>query len=165
MQVIFGTSVLVMLWLPVKCIRSLLPGFLPYNVMLSRLVQIYIDVVMQMFIRIYGIKLLLSLSILLMTNMVVTSFAALYLYIPISSDSPMSELSLELLLLQVVLPTLLEQGYTRLWLKIVVRYWCIAVAMLLDLRSYLLGDIPLQVITYLFISISIEIYSNQNQHM
>ena len=66
-------------------------------------------------------------------------------YLCTSSDSPMSELSLELLLLQVVLPALLEQGYTRLWLKNLVRYWCIAVSMLLDLRSYLLGDEPLHV--------------------
>lgn len=56
----------------------------------------------------------------------------------------MSELSLELLLLQVVLPALLEQGHTRQWLKNLVRGWCIAVAWLLDLRSYLLGDVPLE---------------------
>ena len=56
------------------------------------------------------------------------------------SDAPVSELSLELLLLQVVLPALLEQGYTRQWLKGVIRKWCIGVAWLLDLRSYLLGE-------------------------
>ena len=55
----------------------------------------------------------------------------------------MSELSLELLLLQVILPALLEQGHTRQWLKNVVRAWCIAVSYLLDLRSYLLGDVPI----------------------
>lgn len=59
-----------------------------------------------------------------------------------SPDTPVSELSLELLLLQVVLPALLEQGHTRLWLKGVIRGWCIAVAWLINLRSYLLGDIP-----------------------
>ena len=52
----------------------------------------------------------------------------------------MSELSLELLLLQVVLPALLEQGHTRHWLKSMVRGWCVAAAWLLSLRSYLLGD-------------------------
>jgi hypothetical protein len=60
-----------------------------------------------------------------------------------TSEAPVSELSLELLLLQVVLPALLEQGHTRQWLKNLVRGWCLGVAYLLDLRSYLLGDIPL----------------------
>lgn len=60
-----------------------------------------------------------------------------------SSDTPVSELSLELLLLQVVLPALLEQGHTRQWLKTLVRAWCIMAAWLLNLRSYLLGDVPL----------------------
>ena len=52
----------------------------------------------------------------------------------------MSELSLELLLLQVVLPALLEQSHTRTWLKALVRGWCQVVAWLLDLQSYLLRD-------------------------
>ena len=59
------------------------------------------------------------------------------------SDTPVSELSLELLLLQVVLPALLEQGHTRQWLKSLVRGWCVGVAWLLGIRSYLLGDVPL----------------------
>jgi len=54
------------------------------------------------------------------------------------------ELSLELVVLQVMMPALLEQGHTREWLKIVVRYWCIVMAWILDLRSYLLGDVPLE---------------------
>lgn len=61
----------------------------------------------------------------------------------LNSDAAMSELSLELLLLQVVLPALLEQGYIRAWLKGVVRGWTVAMAWLLDLRSYLIGDIAL----------------------
>ena len=60
-----------------------------------------------------------------------------------NSDTPVSELSLELLLLQVILPALLEQGHTRVWLKLVVRHWCVAVSHILGLRSYLLGDVPL----------------------
>ncbi|KAK3592530.1 hypothetical protein CHS0354_039877 [Potamilus streckersoni] len=92
--IIFGSTVLLMLWLPVKVIRKMFPYFLPYHVMLS-------------------------------------------------SDAPVSELSLELLLLQVVLPALLEQGHTRMWLKGLVRGWTRGVAWLLRLRSYLLGDIPL----------------------
>uniref|UniRef100_U3EUG3 E3 ubiquitin-protein ligase MARCHF6 n=1 Tax=Callithrix jacchus TaxID=9483 RepID=U3EUG3_CALJA len=89
--IVFGSIVLLMLWLPIRIIKSLLPNFLPYNVMLY-------------------------------------------------SDAPVSELSLELLLLQVVLPALLEQGHTRQWLKGLVRAWTMTAGYLLDLHSYLLGD-------------------------
>ncbi|KAK2554679.1 E3 ubiquitin-protein ligase MARCHF6 [Acropora cervicornis] len=92
--VVFGTTVLLMMYLPVRIIKWLLPTFLPYNVQLS-------------------------------------------------SEVPVSELSLELLLLQVVLPALLEQGHTRQWLKKAMRGWAVAVAFILNLRSYLLGDVPL----------------------
>ncbi|XP_076448811.1 E3 ubiquitin-protein ligase MARCHF6-like isoform X2 [Babylonia areolata] len=93
--IIFGSTVLLMLWLPVRVIRKAFTGFLPYHVMLS-------------------------------------------------SDAPVSELSLELLLLQVVLPALLEQGHTRQWLKRLVAAWTVGVAWLLDLRSYLIGDVTLK---------------------
>ncbi|KAM6977295.1 E3 ubiquitin-protein ligase MARCHF6-like [Aplochiton taeniatus] len=89
--VVFGSIVLLMLWMPIRLIKLLLPAFLPYNVMLY-------------------------------------------------SDAPVSELSLELLLLQVVLPALLEQGHTRQWLKGMVRAWTVSAGYLLDLHSYLLGD-------------------------
>ncbi|KAM4705855.1 E3 ubiquitin-protein ligase MARCHF6 isoform 1-T1 [Rhinophrynus dorsalis] len=89
--IVFGSIVLLMLWLPIRIIKHLLPTFLPYNVMLY-------------------------------------------------SDAPVSELSLELLLLQVVLPALLEQGHTRQWLKGLVRAWTVTAGYLLDLHSYLLGD-------------------------
>uniref|UniRef100_A0A3Q3NDV2 E3 ubiquitin-protein ligase MARCHF6 n=1 Tax=Mastacembelus armatus TaxID=205130 RepID=A0A3Q3NDV2_9TELE len=89
--VVFGSIVLLMLWLPIRLIKLLLPNFLPYNVMLY-------------------------------------------------SDAPVSELSLELLLLQVVLPALLEQGHTRQWLKGLVRAWTVSAGYLLDLHSYLLGE-------------------------
>lgn len=52
----------------------------------------------------------------------------------------MNELSLELLLLQVILPALLEQSHTRTWLKALIRGWCQVVAWMLDLQSYLLSD-------------------------
>lgn len=89
--VVFGSIVLLMLWLPIRIIKHVFPSFLPYNVMLY-------------------------------------------------SDAPVSELSLELLLLQVVLPALLEQGHTRQWLKGLVRAWTVTAGYLLDLHSYLLGD-------------------------
>lgn len=87
---IFGTAVLLMLWLPVRILRYALPNFLPYIVTLH-------------------------------------------------SEAHVHELSLELLLLQVVLPALLEQSHTRAWLKAAVRTWCRASASILSLRSYLLG--------------------------
>lgn len=69
------------------------------------------------------------------------------LFVP--SDTPVSELSLELLLLQVILPALLEQGHTRVWLKLLVRHWCATVSHVLGLRSYLLGDVPLDAQVFL----------------
>uniref|UniRef100_A0A3P8X694 E3 ubiquitin-protein ligase MARCHF6 n=1 Tax=Cynoglossus semilaevis TaxID=244447 RepID=A0A3P8X694_CYNSE len=89
--VVFGSIVLLMLWLPIRIIKLLLPTFLPYNVMLY-------------------------------------------------SDAPVSELSLELLLLQVVLPALLEQGHTRRWLKRLVHAWTFTAGYMFDLHSYLLGE-------------------------
>lgn len=88
---IFATAVLFMLWLPIRVIKYVLPGFLPYAV-------------------------------------------------AVQTEAPVNELSLELLLLQVILPALLEQSHTRIWLKIGVRGWCRCAARLLGLRSYLLGQ-------------------------
>lgn len=93
--VLFGSTVLVMMWLPVKLIKKIFPNFLPYHVVLT-------------------------------------------------NDTPVSELSLELLLLQVILPALLEQPHTRQWLKNLVMFWCTGAAKVLNLRSYLLGDQPLR---------------------
>ena len=57
------------------------------------------------------------------------------------SESPVSELSLEFLLLQLVLPALLDHGHLRQWLKKLIRGWCLVISYLLDIRSYLLGDV------------------------
>uniref|UniRef100_A0A672H602 E3 ubiquitin-protein ligase MARCHF6 n=1 Tax=Salarias fasciatus TaxID=181472 RepID=A0A672H602_SALFA len=88
--VFFGSQVLLMLWLPVRMVKTLFPTFLPYNV-------------------------------------------------TIYSDSPVTELSLELLLLQVVLPALLEQGNTRHWVRHLIHAWTFTAAYMFDLHSYLLG--------------------------
>lgn len=90
--VIFGSAVLLMLWLPIRILKVILPSFLPYTVSLD------------------------------------------------NNGSQVNELSLELLLLQVILPALLEQSHTRIWLKGLVRNWCRVVAWVLDIHSYLLGD-------------------------
>ncbi|XP_018913896.1 E3 ubiquitin-protein ligase MARCHF6 isoform X2 [Bemisia tabaci] len=89
--VIFGTAVLLMLYVPVKIIKFLLPGFLPYTVTQH-------------------------------------------------SEAQVNELSLEFLLLQVIMPALMEHSHTRTWLKSTIRIWCRAVAWLLDIKSFLLGD-------------------------
>ncbi|XP_045477854.1 E3 ubiquitin-protein ligase MARCHF6 [Harmonia axyridis] len=89
--VIFGSAVLLMLWLPIRIIKWLLPNFLPYSVYLN-------------------------------------------------NETQVNELSLELMLLQVILPALLEQSHTRIWLKGLVRNWCRAVSWILGIHSYLLGE-------------------------
>ncbi|CAD6184168.1 unnamed protein product [Caenorhabditis auriculariae] len=60
--------------------------------------------------------------------------------VSMSADTPLSELSLELLILQVVLPTILEQAHGRTFLKIAVRQWCRLVGRVLKLDRYLLSD-------------------------
>ncbi|XP_037719740.1 E3 ubiquitin-protein ligase MARCHF6 [Drosophila subpulchrella] len=56
----------------------------------------------------------------------------------LSGDAEVNDLSLQLLLLQIVLPGFFEQTQTRIWLKGLLRIWCTAVAWLLGIRSYLL---------------------------
>lgn len=92
--VVFGTTVLILVWIPVQLMKLLASNLIPFNVSLS-------------------------------------------------SDAPISEMSLELLLLQVILPAFLEQGHTRRWLKGFIQLWADVVSYILDLRSYLIGDVPL----------------------
>ena len=40
-----------------------------------------------------------------------------------------------------MLPALLDHGHLRQWLKKLIRGWCLVISYLLDLRSYLLGDV------------------------
>lgn len=60
----------------------------------------------------------------------------------LSGDSEVNELSLQLLLLQFILPGFFEQSHTRIWLKGLVRIWCNIVARVLGIKSYLLGSEP-----------------------
>lgn len=43
---------------------------------------------------------------------------------------------------QIVLPGFFEQSHTRVWLKKLLRIWCICVSWVLGIRSYLLGADP-----------------------
>lgn len=89
--IIFGTAVLLMLWLPIKILKVVWPVFLPYT---------------------------------------------------LSGDSEVNELSLQLLLLQIILPGFFEQSQTRIWLKGLIRIWCMVIAWILGIKSYLLGTEP-----------------------
>jgi len=89
----FGTSILVMLYCPSRIIRSLLPSFLPYTTAQS-------------------------------------------------SESNVDELAMELLLLLVILPAVQDQNHSREWLKWLIRQWGGVASWLLDIRSYLFGDVP-----------------------
>jgi E3 ubiquitin-protein ligase MARCH6 len=89
--IIFGSAVLLMLWLPIKIIKLGSPIFLPYT---------------------------------------------------LSGDSEVNELSLQLLLLQIILPGFFEQSQTRIWMKGLIRIWCNVVSWFLGIKSYLLGNEP-----------------------
>ncbi|CAF1532899.1 unnamed protein product, partial [Adineta ricciae] len=59
-----------------------------------------------------------------------------------SLETVVSELMIEFILLQGILPTLLEQGHTRTMLKYMLQLWIELASWLLGLRSFLLGDAP-----------------------
>uniref|UniRef100_A0A182N929 E3 ubiquitin-protein ligase MARCHF6 n=1 Tax=Anopheles dirus TaxID=7168 RepID=A0A182N929_9DIPT len=73
---------------------------------------------------------------------ILKSFWPTFLPYTLSGDSEVNELSLQLLLLQFVLPSFFEQSHTRIWLKGLVRIWCNVVARMLGIKSYLLGADP-----------------------
>lgn len=55
----------------------------------------------------------------------------------------MNEISFEFLILQLMLPALMDHNYLRQALKAVLRAWCIVISYILGIRSYLLGDVPI----------------------
>jgi len=61
-----------------------------------------------------------------------------------ATESQVDELAMELLLLLVILPAVQDQNHTKEWLKNLIRAWCRVAGYLLDLRSYLFGDLPLE---------------------
>ncbi|CAF3522577.1 unnamed protein product [Rotaria socialis] len=64
-----------------------------------------------------------------------------------SLETVVSELMIEFILLQGILPTLLEQGHTRTMLKYLLQLWVELASWILGLRSFLLGDTPSLTIT------------------
>ncbi|XP_074600357.1 E3 ubiquitin-protein ligase MARCHF6 isoform X2 [Brevipalpus obovatus] len=67
-----------------------------------------------------------------------------YNVIQTSTDAPVNEISFEFLILQLMLPALMDHNHLRQTLKTLIRVWCIVISYILDLRSYLLGDVPLE---------------------
>ncbi|GMS99893.1 hypothetical protein PENTCL1PPCAC_22068, partial [Pristionchus entomophagus] len=56
----------------------------------------------------------------------------------LTAETPLSELSVELLILQVVLPALLEQTQARVMIKELIKLWCAVIGRMLELDDYLL---------------------------
>lgn len=59
-------------------------------------------------------------------------------------DGVVDEIAMELVLLLLVVPALQDTDHIREWLRWTVRQWCCVIAWILDLRSYLLGDVPIE---------------------
>ena len=112
--VIFGTIVFLMLWVPIRILQKGMPNFLPYYIVNSTQVHLRFQQ---------------------------ANFPNYFFFFFLNRDTQVSEYSLELLLLQVIMPCLLEQNHARQWLLYGLRMWCLAVSWLLGLRSYLLGDV------------------------
>lgn len=67
--VVFGTAILLMVWVPLRIMKRMVPSLIPYNISMQ------------------------------------------------TADMPTTEISMELMILQVVLPALLEQGHTKQFVK------------------------------------------------
>lgn len=96
-------------------------------------------------------RLVASTSIFVTTILLVVYFPLCFVskFIPsvlpfnlnLAAETPITELSIELLVLQFVLPAILEQTHARAILKVAVRAWCRLFGRLLKLENYLLpGD-------------------------
>ncbi|VDP92250.1 unnamed protein product [Echinostoma caproni] len=105
---------------------------LPLHIYLQRLIATY---------SIWGILIVLMLWLPLeVIRRTVPGF--LPYQINVAHESPL-DYSVEIILIQVVLPFLLDahaKANARQWL----RGWCILVSWLLNIRSFLLGDVPLE---------------------
>uniref|UniRef100_A0A8R1HUZ7 RING-type E3 ubiquitin transferase n=1 Tax=Caenorhabditis japonica TaxID=281687 RepID=A0A8R1HUZ7_CAEJA len=74
-------------------------------------------------------------------NIIAATIPTLLPYnVSLSSETPLSELSLELLILQVIMPAILEHANGRTFIKVGVRLWCKIVGNALSLDQYLLSD-------------------------
>ena len=134
--VIFGSTVLLLIWFPVLLVQRMIPGLLPFHVSIYSPPAATSAAVTPSAVT--AADLLIDESGL-PSNGQISSLPA-----PVAETSPVGELSLEFLLLQLVLPALLDHGHLRQWLKSMIRNWCLLVSCLLGIRSYLLGDVAEQ---------------------
>uniref|UniRef100_A0A5K4F402 RING-type E3 ubiquitin transferase n=1 Tax=Schistosoma mansoni TaxID=6183 RepID=A0A5K4F402_SCHMA len=114
------------------------PDYKPIQDMILQPLPLYI----QRLIAIYSVWGILIVLMLWLPTEVIRHFFPNFLPFRISAayESPL-DYSLEMILLQVVLPFLLD-NQAKTSLRQIVRWWCLCVSWLLGLRSYLLGDIP-----------------------
>ncbi|CAH8613948.1 unnamed protein product [Schistosoma intercalatum] len=114
------------------------PDYKPIQDMILQPLPLYI----QRLIATYSVWGILIVLMLWLPTEVIRRFFPKFLPFRINAayDSPL-DYSLEMILLQVVLPFLLD-NHAKTTLRQILRWWCICVSWLLGLRSYLLGDIP-----------------------
>ncbi|CAH8651773.1 unnamed protein product [Schistosoma rodhaini] len=114
------------------------PDYKPIQDMILQPLPLYI----QRLIATYSVWGILIVLMLWLPTEVIRHFFPNFLPFRISAayESPL-DYSLEMILLQVVLPFLLD-NQAKTSLRQILRWWCLCVSWLLGLRSYLLGDIP-----------------------
>ena len=141
----FGTSILVMLFIPARFIRTVFPTFLPYTTQS----QVIINFISKGRFGNHQAIAIISFSISGLFNF-------------LRQESNVDELAMELLLLLVILPAVQDQNQGREWLKYLVtrckfclsslkyrstkylarefKRWCEGVSWILSLQSYMFGD-------------------------
>nr|CAH8874090.1 unnamed protein product [Trichobilharzia regenti] len=114
------------------------PDYKPIQDMIFQPLPVYV----QRLIATYSVWGILIVLMLWIPTEVIRHFIPKFLPFRINAayDSPW-DYSLEMILLQVVLPFLLDVQ-AKASLRQLLRWWCVSVAWLLGLRSYLLGDEP-----------------------
>ncbi|CAH8609436.1 unnamed protein product [Heterobilharzia americana] len=114
------------------------PDYKPIQDMIFQPLPVY----MQRLVATYSVWGILIVLMLWIPTEVVRHFLPKFLPFRINAayDSPL-DYSLEMILLQVVLPFLLDVQ-AKASLRQLLRWWCVSVAWILGLRSYLLGDVP-----------------------
>ncbi|KAK4475576.1 hypothetical protein MN116_000853 [Schistosoma mekongi] len=116
------------------------PDYKSIQYMIFQPLPIYI----QRLIATYSVWGILIVIMLWLPTEIILHFFPTFLPFRINAayDSPL-DYSLEMILLQVVLPFLMD-NQAKASLRQLLRWWCVWVSWLLDLRSYLLGDVSFQ---------------------
>ncbi|BHF75868.1 E3 ubiquitin-protein ligase march6 [Sparganum proliferum] len=116
------------------------PDYKPVQEMISVPVHTYIQRLM-VNVSLTGLAVVLSLWLpTIIVQKLLPGF--LPFQFSLAHDSPV-DYSVEIILLQIFFPFVLD-GQLKHALHCILRWWCVVVAWVLDLRSYLLGDVPFQ---------------------